>query len=865
MESGTRLGPYEIIEQLGAGGMGEVYRARDARLERDIAIKVLPAHFAADEERLARFAREAKLLAQLNHANIATIHGFEEFQGVNFIAMELVEGQSLAERIADAAVEVDEALEIAEQIALALEAAHEAGVVHRDLKPANVVVTPDGQAKVLDFGLAKAYSAGSSSSGFSEQQSQSPTLVAATGTGLIMGTAAYMSPEQAKGKSLDKRTDIWSFGVLLYEMLTARSAFRGEDVSETLAAILRDEPDWSLLPAAVPPAVERLLHRCLKKDPRQRLRDIGDARNEIVDARTEPAESVAIAGQARRNLPAFLPWSLALLMAATSLALFLGRPDSPGPPALVSRLAIDLPWHAVANWTDFTVALSPRGTHFVYNGRVDNQVDLYARSLDSLEATPLADAREAGAFFFSPDGEWIGVLERQKLRKISLRGGRNQELARLEGLDVSGASWGADGTILLGTSAGLYRVPESGGNPERVAISGAGDEGAAYLDPSHLPGGAAVIVSTDQGTEEGQLGVVDLATGAFEPLPIHGFDAVFAPTGHLVYWWQSALYAVRFDLGGLRTVGDPVLVAEGVREGPYLSENGTLLYVPERGESNARLVWVDRTGRPTPISGERQDYSHLDLSAGGRSALLNLGGDVYVLDVARGSRRLLKSDALYQIWSAGDVQATYASLAQERRLAWVLADGSSAEAHLWDTGDQRSANGRVPTSWNENTGDLAFFDDDIWVVPTEGEPVPFVNTTAHERSGRFSPDGSLMAYVSDETGQYQVYVVPFPGPGPKVAVSIAGGMSPIWSHDGSEIFFRRGGKLLAASVIRTPELRVGQPVELFDGPYTLDLMGHQRYDVGPDGQFLMVENSDDFRIVVVLNWFEELKRLLPAR
>ncbi len=390
---GNKLGPYEITAPLGEGGMGQVYRAHDTTLDRDVAIKVLPEDFSDDANRLARFEREAKLLASLNHPNIATIFGFEESDGVRFIAMELVEGQSLAERIeASGRIEVDEALEIARRIALALEAAHEAGVIHRDLKPANVQVAPDGTVKVLDFGLAKAYEAEGSDP--SSDLSHSPTMMAATGTGVIMGTAPYMSPEQARGKPVDKRSDIWSFGCVLYEMLAGKRAFDGETVSDTMAAIIRAEPDWGAVPEATPAIVRHVMRRCLEKDPQRRLRDVGDARIELEDTQAQPpGDLVPQAATKGRQIPAVVPWALAILLAVATLVLLVWQQRLTEPNVPVRRFAIELPWHAVPNWIDFITALSPQGTHIAYNGRVHNQVDVYVRALDSLEAQPLADAR----------------------------------------------------------------------------------------------------------------------------------------------------------------------------------------------------------------------------------------------------------------------------------------------------------------------------------------------------------------------------------------------------------------------------------------------------------------------------------------
>jgi serine/threonine protein kinase len=857
---GQTLSHYHVTAALGAGGMGEVYRATDSKLGRDVAIKVLPGEVAGDPERLARFEREAHLLAFLNHPNIAAIYGLEEADGKPLLILELVEGEDLRQRLERGAIPLDETLEIATQIAEGLEEAHEKGIVHRDLKPANVKLTPDVKVKVLDFGLAKAW-AGDPVTGSSSDLSESPTL-AHTGTqaGVILGTAAYMAPEQARGRPVDKRADIWAFGVLLYEMLLGQPAFRGADVAETLASVIRDRPDLAKLGEGVPAGLRRLIERCLEKDPRERLRDIGDARHEIGEVRArEPSGSSPTPRTFR--VASMLPWLVSAVLALTILALWQRGSERTGEQTPLRRFTIDLPWQSVPNWIDFDAALSPTGTRLAFYGRRDNDVHAYVRALDSLDATPLAEARHAEEMVFSPDGEWLALYDHRGLRKVSIHGGRAQALARIEEAGwAMGLSWGPDDSILIGHDSGLLKAPSTGG--PAVALTridpAAGETG--HIDPSHLPGGRHALMTVARG-DETRLAVVDLERGTFDPLPLTGSQPVYFRSGHVVFRQGASALAARFDLETLAVVGEAVPVLEGVRRGPYLATDGTMLYVPERGDSSARLVWVDRTGRPTPIAGERLNYSHLSLGGTGTQALLNIGEDVYVRDLVRGTRRLLSSeDTGFPIWSADGRWATYwAAIAGKEGLWRQPADGSAgAESLLAGEGLL------VPSSWNPRSGELAFFDDssDIWILSPDGSAERFLEAPFNERSGRFSPDGRWLAYVSDETGSYQVYVVPYPGPGPKVAVSIEGGLSPIWSSDGRELFFRRGGKMLAAAMSFTPTLAAAQPVELFDGPYTLDLMGHQRYDVAPDGRFLMVENSDDFRIVLVQSWSEELNRLV---
>jgi len=839
--------------------MGEVYRATDSQLRREVAIKVLPAAFTADPERLARFAREAQLLAQLNHPNVAQVYGLEASGESRALIMELVEGPTLAERLASGPLPLDEALQVARQIAEALEAAHERGIVHRDLKPQNIKVRADGTVKVLDFGLAKAMDPAGSAVSAAELANSptlmhSPTLTAVHGTqlGVILGTAAYMAPEQAKGQATDKRADIWAFGVVVYEMLTGRPLFQGDSVVDTLSAVMRQEIDLAGLPASTPQRLRDLLRRCLERNPKNRLRDIGDGRLELETATlAAPLTTVSRKAAWSRGIPWLVAGGLAAALFV--VALRRGQPESPELP--VRRFAIDLPWQSVPNWTDFDVALSPRGTHLAYLGRRDNDVYLYLRALDALDAVPLTDAREAWGVAFSRDGEWLALREGGRIRKVSIHGGGGQEVLRTDLHGGRGLSWTADGSLLIGQPSGLLRVPSAGGAATALTrVDTAGGE-TGHFDPAPLPDGSHALMTIER-RDRPQIAVVDLRTGTHRSLLLQGSHPVYSPSGHVLFRQGSSVLAIRFDPMTLQVSGgNAVPVLEDVHRGPSLADDGSMLYVPERGESSARLVWVDRAGHATPVPGERLDYSHLALSHDGRQALLNIGEEIYLRDLERGTRRLLASGgAWFPIWTADGKWATYRAFVEGKAALFrQLADGSAAAERLHDAA--------VPTSWNSSTGELAFFDDasDIWILSAGGAK-RFLATSANERSGRFSPDGRWLAYVSDETGSYQVYVVPYPGPGPKVAISIDGGLEPTWSADGRELFFRHGGRMLVATMTFASELASSRPVELFDGPYTLDLMGHQRQDVAPDGRFLMVENSDDFRMVVVEHWTQQIAR-----
>jgi serine/threonine-protein kinase len=876
---GQTLSHFKITAKLGEGGMGEVWLAQDTRLDREVAIKVLPADFTRDPERLARFEREAKVLASLDHPNIAGIFEVGHAAGVHFLAMQLAPGEDLARMLSqEGPLDIEAALAVALQIAEGLEAAHESGIVHRDLKPGNIMVDTRGAGglavKLLDFGLAKPREAAASS----PDMSHSPTLTARmTSAGTILGTAAYMAPEQARGITVDKRADIWAFGCILYEMLTGRRPFEGSDVTEVLAAVIRAEPDVAVLPDSTPPRVRELIVRCLRKDPRARLRDIGDARTLLEEIGDDPGKDTA---EATQNKPVrVFPWALAGALGIIALLQFTTGQDSSTAVPPLRRFSIDLPWQSVPNWTDFGVAISPTGTHIAHNGRVYNRVDAYIRPLDSLEARPVAPAREAAWLFFSPAGDWMGLVSGTHLSKVPVRGGEPVELADFGDLDTYGFSWGLDDEILIGAKGGLFRVPAAGGDLEVLirVDEAAGD--SSFLMPFHLPGGERALFSIVPADGAPTIGAVDLTDGSIVRLPINGFAPIYSRSGHLVFQQGDTSMAVPFDPDSLSIEGEPVPVLDDVELGPYLANDGTMLYVPTRGDDNARVVWVDRSGRLTSVTTEARNYSHLDLSNDGKIALLNVGADVYAFDLDRGTRQKVAERSLFPIFTPDDRFATFRQSARGATpigsIVRMPAGGGGAIETLVEgndtvldvQGDLRPARSTVPTSWNPRTGDLAFFDNgsDIWIRKADGSVALFLNSDANERTGRFSPDGNWLAYVSDETGEYQVYVVPYPGPGPRLVVSIEGGLSPIWSPDGSELLFRNGGKLMSAAVTRGPELVFEAPVELFEGPFTLDFMGHQRWDVAPDGQrFLMVENSQDYRMVIVQNWFEELKRLVPV-
>ena len=892
LSSGTKLGTHEITSHIGSGGMGEVYQAHDSKLDRDVAIKVLPEQFARDSERLARFQREAKMLAALNHPNIAAIYGLEQSGSTHYLVMELVPGETLRERTAgDRPVPVEESLTIAKQIAEALEAAHgsEKGIIHRDLKPANVKVTPEGRVKVLDFGLAKAFAADAAT----DDPSNSPTLsVAPTMQGLIMGTAAYMSPEQARGKQVTKATDIFAFGAVLYELLAGKQAFQGEDVPDILAAVVRTEPDWTRLPEATPPAIRTLLRRCLKKDRRQRLQDATDVRIEIEDvlsgaASAEPAAAQGAPALSRRALL----WGAVCVVAAslvTGLAVWSLRPAPPPQP--VSRVVIPLPPDEQLRGSNFTmVALSTDGTQLAYIAG-GAQYRIYLRALDSMDARPLAGTEGAVNPFFSPDGQWIGFFAAGKLKKVSISGGA--VLTLCDAAAPRGAAWGANDTIIFAPTpgAGLSQVSAAGGAPQVLTKLKEGENSHRW--PQFLPDGKTILYTSTIGgsSDDAHIAVQRLDTGEQRVLTRGGTYARYVPTGHLVYYRAGTIMAAPFDAARLEVLGTPSPVAEGVMSatantgaGEFsFSSLGSLVYVPGGSQAGERtLVWVDRRGTETPLPAPPRGYDDLSLSPDGRQVAVQIAdpppGSVWIYDIPRGTSARLTFEGTTNLpsWTPEGKRIVYAVIrpgANGIGLSWKPADGSGAEERLMTSEFPPGA-----SSVSSDGKEVAFYGpgpstgNDIWILPLQEErkPRPFLQTPFSEVAPAFSPDGRWLAYTSNESGRNEIYVQPYPGPGGKWLISTDGGTEPVWSRNGRELFYRNGDKLMAVDIQTQPAFKAGTPRMLFERP------GYQvgtrpDYDVAPDGQrFLMIKHTEQqqsalTQIHVVLNWFEELKRRVPT-
>jgi serine/threonine protein kinase/Tol biopolymer transport system component len=910
LAAGTKLGSYEVVAPIGAGGMGEVYQAHDTKLGRDVAIKVLPEAFAHDAERLSRFQREAKMLAALNHPNIATIHGLEQSGSTSYLVMELVSGETLANRVKrDGAVPIEEALAIAKQIAEALEAAHEKGIIHRDLKPANVKVTPEGKVKVLDFGLAKAFEGNAAN----DDPSNSPTLsAAATIQGTILGTAAYMSPEQARGKACDKRTDIWAFGCVLYELLTGRQTFHGETTTEILAAVLRGEPDWQALPEKTPFSIRALLRRCLQKEMNKRARDAGDARIEIEEALAAPA-TAELTPTAPTKRFRTLGWralifalsALLLCAAIAGLAVWNLKP-SPAPPTLtVSRTAINLPSGQQLAGLDGgpAVSLSPDGSHLAYVARQNGTQQLYLRAMDSLESKPIPDTEGAVNPFFSPDGQWVGFFSTGKLKKVSLNGGAAITLG--DAASPNGANWGSHGMIAfaLTINSVLLQVPEAGGPAQPLTHFVRGE--VTHRWPEFLPGGKAVLFAA--GTNginfsNAQIAVHSVGTGERRNL-LPGTQPRYAPSGQLVYSQGGNLMAVPFDPHRLAVTGAAVPVVEGVLQSTIygdaqysLSATGSLVYVPGAVESAQRkLVWVSRNGTEEPLAAPAHAYLNPRLSPDGLRAAVTIEEEedqIWLYEPARETLTRFTFDGSLNnpsVWTPDGKWIAFSSNRQGvQNIFRQPADGSGSAERL-TTGDYA----QIPMSWSPDGKLLSFFEVnpttgyDLWVQRIDGPATSsgqapstgsgqarnaqlFLRTPFNESVPKFSPDGRWLAYVSDESGRYEIYVQPYPGPGGKLQISTEGGTEPVWNRSGRELFYRNGGKMMAVDIATQPNFAAGKPRMLFEGKYQPSPGTAPNYDVSPDGQrFLMLKpveqaQSAPTQINVVLNWFEELKRRVPT-
>jgi len=914
-----QVGSYQIIASLGAGGMGEVYRARDSRLSREVALKVLRDPFEKDRERLARFSREAQLLASVNHPHIAAIYGVEECDGRTALVLEYIDGETLAERINKGALAINEGLRTALQIAEALEAAHEKNVIHRDLKPANVKITSQGMVKVLDFGLAKALE---NEVPASAALSQSPTVnIAATEIGLILGTAGYMAPEQARGKTVDRRADIWAFGVVLFEMFSGKRAFEGETVTETLAKVLEGEPNWNQLSPRLPVELRKLIQRCLVKNPKDRLQAIGDARTLLQDLIADGSSHTEFSEPSAHPL-----WRRALPWAAAPLFLILGLMWKPSVvPSRNDSYQYEYPlpgnqW--LAHNYRHSVELSADGRRIAFVASVPSnppaQRRIYVRDLDQVEAIPIPGTEGAQNPFFSPDGRWIGFEREQKIQKVAIAGGAPVTL--VENLKVPsgdwaapGMSWGKNGMIVFPKSlgVGLTTIRDSGGEPEPFTTLDTAANESSHRLPHFLPDGTAVLFTVLHYTtispdwKRAQVWVKSFKDGKRKLLIDNALDARYAGNGSLIFARQGKLYAVRFDPASLSVTGEPIQVLDGVTQALYgsaavtwtgaaqfsVTENGTLFYAPGSIEPPllSALVWVDRTtGKVTPLPGMKPMFHFATRFSpdGKRIAVSDLyvNKDVWVFDMARETedRATYEGQNAFPIWSPDGSRMAFRSDRSGPLRIYLSKDWASRDVTPITSGPLD-----VPSSWTPDGKELIFTrgfsatggNTDIYVVSADqpSNVRAVVATAATESFPELSPDGKWLAYCSDESGRAELYVLPFPGPGKRVTITREGAQEPAWSKNSNELFYRTRTRMMSVRfTISGTDFVAERPVMLFDQPALgTGTTVRATYDVAPDGRFLLNQaisepaEERDKKIFpsalrIVLNWTDEARRLLDA-
>ena len=871
---GSRVGSYEVIASIGRGGMGEVYRARDTRLHREVAIKALPEEFQLDAERLARFEREARMLAALNHTNVAAIHGLEEQNGSRFLVMELVEGETLDERLAAGPLPLDEALEVCAQIARGLEAAHAAGIVHRDLKPSNVKIRPGGAVKVLDLGLARTVE-----SSRQVDSSLSPTVTTpATRDGVILGTAAYMSPEQARGKPVDARSDVFSFGCVLYECVTGRQAFGGETVSDVLSAILRAEPDWSALPPETPAGARDLLARCLRKDPARRLQSIADARVELEDARGEEPPAAAAAPAARRAGASRILWLVAAAIAGAAIAAAILRLRAPAPARRPPPIHAEIPLPSGARlWADRPpLAISPDGRTIVFAATQDGVRRLFRRGLGSDDAEPIDGTEEGTRPFFAPDGEWLGFVVGDQIRKVPLSGGTPLLVSQVSPL-MSGAAWGEDGRIYFSrtSNTSLQSVSEKGGNswnPLTHLDTAAGER--AHVYPQWLPGGRSILFAVRVGRDftdasKSNIAVEDLATGRHRTV-LEGASFARYGGGRLFFVRGTRVYSVSFDPVRLAVTGEPAPlpsdVATAAREGlAYfdVSVDGTLVYVagPAITDPITSVVRRDARGAESVLGLPPGDYLSPRLSPDGRQlALLQIEGSrgtIAIFDRERGALTKLTTEPgrfLAPVWSPDGRRVAFSRVLEARpELCLKNADGTAGiQTMPRATGEDAE----FPSSWSpdgrtilmtvlysaDHTPERRQLTSDVWLVPADGrqKPRPWLETAFREISATVSPDGRWVAYVSNESGAQQVYVRPLEGAGAPVQVSTEGGTEPLWIREGRGIAYRTGERrqtFVAVDVRTDSGFSVSAPRVLFSADWNFGTLSHEsrEWEMSRDG------------------------------
>jgi Tol biopolymer transport system component len=910
LDPGTRLGVYEIAVQIGQGGMGEVYRATDTKLKRQVAIKILPPALATAPERLARFQREAEVLAALNHPNIAGIYGLEDSGGVTALVMELVEGDDVSQRIARGAIPVDEALPIAKQIAEALEAAHQQGIIHRDLKPANIKLRPDGTVKVLDFGLAKAL-APEQEPASATQRSQLPTITTPamlTGAGILLGTAAYMAPEQAKGLEADKRSDIWAFGCVLYEMLTGRRPFDGEDMADVLGAVVRLEPAWDALPPEVPTPVRTLLRQCLVKDRRRRVGDIAAALF-VLDHQASLAPAPIVASRSTRLAWLVAALSAVALTATAVVALRLSRAGTPAPDLVQFTIAPPENMSFGGPATGGTgnnaqLAISPDGRNIVFVAGAQSVFHIWLRPVDSAEARQIQGTEGAAFPFWSPDSRFIGFFAGNKLKMVAISGGPATVLADAT-TGGYGGSWSRDNVIVFGSGrSGLFRVSSAGGVPTALTTPANGED--AHRWPHFLPDGRHFFYSVVTGGCCPPAKVGAIKVGSLDPaepavtLLKADSSAIYA-SGHMLFARDETMMAQPFDPDARKLTGEAVPVTERVnREGSRyvsasVSKNGTLLYASVGTTNSRQLTWFDRAGAVLGTLGDVAPDVNLALSPDERQVALALRSgssqnlDIWTIDIARGVRNRVTSDPQphgWPVWSPDGARIVFGTVSrgleghpeEETRLVETLVNGSGANETLLEAKGtpSRPCGPRQctvqPTDWSADgrfvlytlTGSFPRTAD-IWALPLFGDrkPFPLAQTEALESLGTFSPDGRWIAYMTDEPGEFNVYVQPFLRAGGKYRVSPNGGRNPHWRADGKELFYLdASGAMTVVPIDASDAFAAGQPKRLFATGAFGDM---QMYAVTKDGQRFLVNARPQSAatatpLTVIVNWTSTLQK-----
>jgi eukaryotic-like serine/threonine-protein kinase len=885
---GTQLGSYEITALLGKGGMGEVYRARDSRLKRDVAIKMLPEEFSRDADRISRFQREAEVLASLSHANIAAIHDLYEENGSRFLIMELIEGETLAERIARGALPADEALNVAKQICEALEAAHEKGIIHRDLKPANVKVLPDGKVKVLDFGLAKAFETETGTA----NRSQSPTLsMAATNAGVILGTASYMSPEQARGRNADQRSDVFAFGCVLYEMLTGKQGFQGEEISDVLASVLKDQPDFALLPRNLNPRIQELLRRCLDKNARRRWQAIGDVRIEIENLLANPileqsAVSISVPSCNRRErLVSILAAILLVAVIALAFPTITHFRESPPPEPPEMRTDVVTP----STGDPISFALSPDGRQLVFVASEDGASRLWLRPLGATGAQPLAGTEGATYPFWSPDSRSIGFFADSTLKRLDIGGGRPQAVAAWS--TGRGAAWGANGVILLGSVSGpLFRLSASGGTPQQVTKL---DKQTSHRFPQFLPDGNQFLFYAQGTPQTAGIYLGSLAAQEVKRLTAADTAGVYIPGGWLAWVRAGTLVAQRLDPGRKELTGDPVTIADPVSfdsttSAAAVSPSSTgsvIAYRAGTAGGRRQLQWYNRSGKGLSAlsAPDENGVTTPRISPDARRVAVSRTAqgnpDIWVLDGTRTNRFTFDpARELFPVWSSDGSRIIFDSNRKGvRNLYAKLSSGVGGEELLVESTLDKIAGDSSPDGrFLMYTGADPKTDYDLWVLPLDGDRKPwvFLKTNFSEKGGNFSPDGRWVTYMSNESGRSEIYVRPFVDPsasatnrerpGGQWQVSVSGGMTPRWAPDGKELYYiGPDSRMMAVPFKATATtFEPGAPVALFSTKIYgggSDINVGRQYDVARDGRFLINSVLDEASspITILQNWHPE--------